>query len=143
MQTKIQLVAAPWCYPEKSHPEDAGFDLKSNEEQFTLKPKEKFMVGSGVKLSIPRGYYGLVTPRSGLGSKHQIVLANLVGIIDSGYTGEIKMMLTNKGDQPIVIKQFDRVAQLIICPLPDIGFEVVKELKKSTRGDKGHGSTGK
>ena len=131
------------CYPEKSHLTDAGFDLRSNVPDFTLEPGTKRMIGTGVHLDIPTGYVGIIAPRSGLGSKFEIVLANTVGVIDAHYTGEIKLAMTNKGKIEHDINQFDRVAQLLILPVPDVQLTVVKELKDSPRGAKGHGSTGR
>jgi dUTP pyrophosphatase len=140
---KIDMIFEKGCYPEKAHPTDAGFDLKSNEESFTLEPGTKRKVSSGIKLDIPSGYVGVVAPRSGLGTKFEVVLANTVGIIDAHYTGEVSLTLTNKGKVPIDIAQFDRVAQLLILPVPEVQFLSVQTLKDSTRGAKGHGSTGK
>lgn len=139
---KIDMIFELNCYPEKSHPTDAGFDLKCNEEDFTLEPGTKRMVSSGIKLDIPTGFVGIVAPRSGLGSKFEVVLANTVGVIDAHYTGDIKLAMTNKGKVAVDISRFDRVAQLLILPVPDVQFSVVKELKDSARGGNGHGSTG-
>jgi len=136
------MVFEQGCYPEKAHSTDAGFDLRSKMQDFTLEPGAKRMVGSGVRLDIPSGFVGIIAPRSGLGSKFEVVLANTVGVIDAHYTGEIKLAMTNKGKVPVDIAQFDRIAQLLILPVPETQFSVVSALKDSARGEKGHGSTG-
>lgn len=140
---KIEMVVLESkCYPEKAHPTDAGFDLRSKEEEFTLEPGAKRKVGSGVQVDIPTGYVGLVYPRSGLGTKYQLNLANGTGVIDAHYTGEISITLVNNGKVDIKIEQFDRVAQLVIVPICVAQLVPVDGLKNSNRGEKGHGSTG-
>jgi len=139
----IETICAPGCIPEKAHNTDAGFDLKSNSKDFTLESGTKRQINSGVHIDIPSGYVGVITPRSGLGTKFQVGLANTVGVIDAHYTGEIMLTLVNRGAVDVKIEQFDRVAQLLILPVIEARFNFVKELKKSDRGAKGHGSTGK
>jgi len=139
----IELICENGCIPEKAHKTDAGFDLKSNNESFILEAGTKRQINAGIKIDIPTGYVGVVTPRSGLGTKYEVSLANTVGIIDAHYIGEIMLTLTNKGLTDVDINHLDRVAQLLILPVVEARFNFVKELKKSDRGAKGHGSTGK
>jgi dUTP pyrophosphatase len=139
---KIDMVFEQGCHPEKAHITDAGFDLRSNAQDFTIEPGAKRMIGTGVRMDIPEGFVGIIAPRSGLGSKFEIVLANTVGVIDAHYTGEIKLAMVNKGKVKLEIAKFDRIAQLLLLPVPEVQFTIVKELKESDRGEKGHGSSG-
>lgn len=131
------------CCPVKAHETDAGFDLKSANENIVLSPGDKIFFNTGIKLDIPTGYVGLVFPRSGLGSKKQLVLANLTGVIDAHYTGEVIVCLTNKGTDEVEVNKYDRIAQIVFLPIPSVQLGIVDSLKSSDRGEKGHGSSGK
>lgn len=132
--------------PFRANPTDAGLDLKSKMPHFSLYPEEMRTVSTGIYVQIPVGYVGLVFSRSGMG-KFGITLANSVGVIDSGYRGEIKVMLHNSGDVPFEVKTHDRIAQLVVIPvlLPTLEiFEGTEEAWNNTeRGHNGFGSTGK
>jgi dUTP pyrophosphatase len=130
------------CMPFKEHRWDAGFDLRSNNTDFIIQPGEKVKVYTGVKIQIPVRHMGLITPRSGLGSKYEIGLANTVGIIDSEYRGEIIVNLVNKGEEPLEIKQYDRFAQIVIVPIYVTELRAISQLPDSAREDKGFGSSG-
>ena len=130
------------CTPYKKHRYDAGWDLRSNNETFTLKPGAKVLVDTGIKLGIPRGYIGMITPRSGLGTKYEVGLANTVGIIDSDYRGEVKVFLVNKGHMELEVKKYDRICQLLIIPVLLQSMRKVGFLEDTGRGDAGFGSTG-
>jgi len=93
-------------------------------------------------MEIPVRYIGMIVPRSGLGSKYRIGLANTVGVIDSDYRGELIVNLVNNGEEPLEIKQYDRFCQLIIVPVRIDTFRVVDNLQGTDRGDKGFGSSG-
>ena len=97
---------------------------------------------SAVHLADP-GLAALVLPRSGLGHKHGIVLSNLVGLIDSDYQGEIMISVWNRGQAAFTLNPFDRLAQLVIVPVLQVGFNIVEEFEASARGTSGFGSTGK
>lgn len=140
MKSKLKLIN-PECIPYKAHKWDAGWDLKSNNETFTIKPGEKVKVHTGIQVGITPRFMGIVVPRSGLGSKFRVTLANVIGVIDSGYTGEIIVNLVNDGKEPKEIKKYDRFCQLIIVPVDTTGFRVVDELGDTERGDGGFGST--
>lgn len=129
------------CDPSRAHASDAGLDLRAA-EAFILGPGERRMVPAGVAVAIPDGHVGLVAPRSGLGAKYGVTLANSVGVIDAGYRGELKMPLVNHGDGKVEFQRGDRIAQLLIMPiaLPDV--RVVDELPDGDRGHGGFGSTG-
>lgn len=131
------------CAPERAHVTDAGLDLKAAEETL-LMPGEVKAISCGIKVEIPIGYFGMIAPRSGLGTKKGIVLANTIGIIDSDYRGEIICFMKNTGTAPYTINQFERIAQLIVIPCV-IGnyWEVAEhELSNTDRGEGGFGHTG-
>lgn len=130
------------CEPYKKHRWDAGWDLKSANEDFTLKPGGKIEVNTGIKISVPRGYVGVLAPRSGLGTKYRLGLANTIGLIDADYRGEVKAVLVNDGYSEIEIKKYDRVCQLIVVPVVLQSMRRVKSLTETHRGDGGFGSTG-
>jgi dUTP pyrophosphatase len=142
-----------------AHDGDAGLDLCATED-VTLYPGQWQMVGSGVSMAIPKGFVGIVTPRSGLGCKG-LVLKNTIGVIDAGYRGEIKMPLLNNNpthvwvrtweevhaakpnvDGIIHVRKGDRVAQLLIIPVAQASLVQVDTLDESERGQDGFGSTG-
>lgn len=122
----------------------AGLDIYcSNIEDIIIKPKEVNSIPTGLKVEIPHGYFGAIYPRSSTGVKRQLMLANTVGVIDSDYRGEIKIFFYNYGDKEQVIKNNDRLAQLIIQPYEKVVVEKVGSLSESDRGEGGFGSTGK
>lgn len=128
--------------PAYAHPGDAGADLGSSEE-VVLHPGERALVGTGVRLALPAGTVGLVTPRSGMAARAGLGIVNTPGVIDSGYRGEIKVCLINlDADEPITVHPGDRIAQLVIVPFIEARFEPVDQLDETQRGVGGHGSTG-
>lgn len=130
------------CMPIKAHACDAGYDLKARKETSVF-PQDTEFIPTGVCVEIPVGYVGLLFPRSSI-SKTPLRMANSVGVIDSGFTGEIKVPLYNTSEVEIRdIDQYDKVAQLVIVPLADVSIEIVDELDDTERGTGGFGSTGK
>ena len=127
--------------PTRAHATDAGLDLYSLQSA-TIPPGGRELVGTGVHVSIPPGYVGLVCPRSGLAHKQGLTVLNAPGIIDAGYTGEIKVNLHNAGDEVYWAETGARIAQLVITPIPDAHLVQVDTLDTTERGDNGHGSTG-
>lgn len=128
--------------PVYSHPGDAGADLVST-EALVLAPGQRALVGTGVRIALPDGYAAFVVPRSGLAAKHGITIVNSPGTVDAGYRGEIKVSLLNTdGEHPYEIAAGDRIAQLIVMPVPRVRFLPVDELPDSPRGEGGFGSTG-
>lgn len=138
---KIQL-DDPQCEPYKEHTWDAGVDLRSNEEDLAIEPGEQVKVHTGVKLEIPPRYMGLIVPRSGLGSKYRMQLANTVGVIDSPYRGEVIVNVYNNGENTLYINKYDRFCQLVIVPVLNATYRVVSQLSNTARGDGGFGHTG-
>ncbi len=130
------------CVPFKGHRWDAGWDLMSQNDTFTLKPGDKVKVSTGVSLEIPPRNMGLIVPRSGLGAKFRVGLANTVGIIDSEYRGEVFVITVNDGKESVEIKKGDRFCQLIIVPVNMDVLRVVDKLSETGRGAGGYGSTG-
>ena len=129
--------------PERAHPGDAGVDLRSTIE-LSLKPGERAVVPTGLAVAIPEGYAGLVQPRSGLAARHGIGVVNSPGLIDSGYRGEIKVIAINLDpDEAFEVRRGDKIAQLVIYPVPDAAWREVDELPPSERGSGGFGSSGR
>ena len=127
--------------PKAAHPGDAGFDIAAS-EAVELMPGERALVSTGIAMAIPEGYAGLVIPRSGLAIRHGISVVNGPGLYDSGYRGEMRVILINHGTEPFHIEVGDRIAQLVIVAIPEVRFEEVNELSDSDRGVSGFGSTG-
>lgn len=128
--------------PVYAHPGDAGADLVAN-ESVRLEPGRRALVGTGVRIALPDGYAAFVVPRSGLAAKHGITIVNAPGTVDAGYRGEIKVALLNTDiDNAYDIAIGDRIAQLILMPVPRARFLPVDDLPDSPRGDAGFGSTG-
>ncbi|MBI5708315.1 MAG: dUTP diphosphatase [Armatimonadetes bacterium] len=123
-------------------PGAAGMDLRSVEE-VVLKPLERRLVPTGLRVAIPEGYEGQVRPRSGLAVRHGISMVNTPGTIDSDYRGEIKVLLINLGDSIVQLEKGERIAQLVICPVVRAEIAVVEYLDETERGAGGFGSTGK
>jgi dUTP pyrophosphatase len=128
--------------PERAHPGDAGFDLRAIED-VEVGPGERAMVRTGLAVAIPDGHAGLVLPRSGLASKHGLTLANAPGLIDAGYRGELICSVVNLDrGEGVKLARGDRIAQLVIVPVPEFRPAWVDELPPSGRGEGGFGSTG-
>ena len=122
----------------------AGLDLRAClEEKLILKPASTEMIPMGFAMYLEdEELAALVIPRSGLGSKHGIVLGNLVGLIDSDYQGELMVPAWNRSNEEFEISPGDRIAQMIIVPILQANFEIVEDFEKSSRGSKGFGSSG-
>lgn len=128
--------------PMRAYQGDAGADLMAREDTILL-PGETKAIGTGVKALIPYNYVGLVCARSGLALKHNVWMANGIGIIDHQYRGEIKALLHNGGKENYHVCAGDRIAQLVIMYVKLPYFRVVKSLPESSRNENGFGSTGK
>ena len=128
--------------PTRAHEHDAGLDLKCGEFGVVLKPGERRLIDTGVAVSIPAGYVGLVHPRSGWAHKYGITVNNAPGTVDAGYTGNIKVNLINHGEYVVSVGYGERIAQLLIqrVELPEV--ELIGSLDSAARGAGGFGSTG-
>lgn len=122
----------------------AGADLKASlEKTYILKPGERAMISTGLKMEIPSGYEAQVRPRSGLAIKHGITCLNTPGTIDSDYRGEVKVILINLGNEDFSINRGDRIAQMVFAPVITAEFSIGQELEITIRDSGGFGSTGK
>jgi dUTP pyrophosphatase len=131
--------------PRYSTSGSAGLDLRAClPEALTLAPGDTRLVASGIAIHLgDPGLAALVLPRSGLGHKHGIVLGNLVGLIDSDYQGEIMVSVWNRGREAFTIQPMERIAQLVIVPVLQVGLNIVEDFAASERGAGGFGSTGR
>ena len=128
--------------PGYQHPGDAGLDLRCT-EAVTLAPGQRVAVGTGLALALPPGYAGFVHPRSGLALRLGVTMANSPGTVDAGYRGEIRVILINLDpDAAVRFDRGDRVAQLVVQPVPTVVLHEVTSLPGSDRGEGGFGSTG-
>jgi len=127
--------------PSYAHEGDAGMDLYAAEET-TLKPGERKLISTGIKVAIPLGYEGQVRPKSGLALKHGISLANTPGTIDAGYRGEVGAILINHSQESYVVQKNMKIAQLIINKVEQAEIEEVPVLDETARNEGGFGSTG-
>ena len=129
--------------PTRANEDDAGLDLYAAEPA-TLAPGERASVGTGIAIEVPPGHAGLVLPRSGLAARHGIALVNAPGLIDSGYRGEVRVLLLNTDRaEAFEISPGDRIAQLLLAPLAAADPVEVAELTASARGENGFGSSGR
>jgi len=129
--------------PSRAHEGDAGLDLYACEPAH-LGPGERWSVGTGVAVEIPAGHAGLVLPRSGLARDHGIALVNSPGLIDSGYRGELRVLLLNTDPaETFRVEPGDRIAQLVIAPIATPEAVEVPDLTESLRGGGGFGSSGR
>ena len=127
--------------PERAYDGDAGMDLAAC-ERVELAPGTRALVPTGLAVAIPEGHGGFVQPRSGLATKHGISIVNTPGLVDSGYRGELRVILLNTDPQePFVVEPGMRVAQLVVLPVPPVALVEVEELPGSERGDRGFGSS--
>jgi dUTP pyrophosphatase len=127
--------------PTRAYDGDAGLDLAAC-ERVQLEPGERATVGTGLAVAIPSGYAGFVQPRSGLALRHGITIVNTPGLVDSGYRGELKVILLNTdASEPFVVEPGMRIAQLVVLPVPGIEPVEVDELPASERGVRGFGSS--
>ena len=126
--------------PEQAYEGDAGLDLAAC-DAVMLEPGERVVVGTGLAVEIPDGYAGFVQPRSGLAARHGIGIVNSPGLIDSGYRGEIRVVLLNTGRERFSVGAGMRIAQLVVLPVAAVRLVEVEELESSQRGARGFGSS--
>ena len=125
--------------PSKGHPDDAGWDLYAD-ESFKLWPEETKLISTGIAMSLPKGFVGLIWDRSSIGVKG---IHRYAGVIDCGYRGEVKVCLHNTTKGLYHIQKGDRIAQILIQEAPNFRIHIVDELDSTNRGNGGFGSTGK
>jgi len=143
IEIQIKLLDEGLAMPRYQHEGDAGLDLPSRVD-LVLEPGERATVPTGIAVAIPRGYAGFVLPRSGLAARHGIALVNSPGLVDSGYRGEMAIVMINTDKrEPFHIKRGDRIAQLVIQRVEEVALLKVNDLDETSRGAGGFGSTGK
>jgi dUTP diphosphatase len=141
IELPIQRLREEAVVPAHAYAGDAGLDLAAC-ERAELGPGERLVVGTGLAVAIPAGYAGFVQPRSGLAARHGISVVNAPGLIDSGYRGEVRVVLLNTDRlETFVIEPGMRIAQLVVLPVPALELVEVDELPESERGVRGFGSS--
>jgi dUTP pyrophosphatase len=142
IELPIQRLRADAVLPARAYEGDAGLDLSAC-ERIELSPGERAVVGTGLAVAIPEGFAGFVQPRSGLADRHGITVVNSPGLIDSGYRGELKVILLNTDNEhEFTVEAGMRIAQLVVLEVPGVTLEEVDELPATERGVRGHGSSG-
>ena len=143
MELRVSLLREGARLPSRAHDGDAGLDLRAAEAA-TIGAGERGDVGTGIAVEIPPRHAGLVLPRSGLAARHGIALVNSPGLIDSGYRGEIRVLLLNTDrDRSFEVHPGDRIAQLLVTPFTDAEPVVGVELAAGMRAERGFGSSGR
>jgi dUTP pyrophosphatase len=144
IQIKIMDVRVKDLLPHYATSGSAGLDLRACiNTQMIIHPGDTQLISTGIAIHIEDNRYcGMILPRSGLGHKYGIVLGNLVGLIDSDYQGQLFVSVWNRGKLEFSLNPMDRIAQLVIVPVMQVGFDVVEEFNDSIRGSGGFGSTG-
>ncbi len=127
--------------PAYVHKGDSGMDIYAAED-YLLKPMERKLMPTGIKIAVPYGYEAQIRPKSGLASEHGISQANCIGTIDSSYRGEIRIPLINFSDKSYKIEKGKKIAQIVFAKVEEAVFEEVDELENTARNENGFGSTG-
>jgi dUTP pyrophosphatase len=141
IELKIKKLREDAVVPARAYDGDAGLDLSAC-ERVELGPGERATVPTGLAVAIPEGYAGFVQPRSGLAARHGISIVNTPGLVDSGYRGELKVILLNTdAAERFVVEPGMRIAQLVVVPVPGIHLVEVEDLPESERGVRGFGSS--
>jgi|TARA_B100000780_G_scaffold221544_1_gene160620 dUTP pyrophosphatase len=143
--TKIQIkkLSSSVSFPKYKTSGSSGMDIAAHiKNNIIINPGEKALIATGFSIAIPKGYEVQIRPRSGLAIKKNITVLNTPGTIDADYRGEIKVILINLGKEKFIIKNGERVAQMVVCPVVQASLEEVKELSDTQRGSGGFGSTG-
>lgn len=121
----------------------AGMDLRANiDEDITLLPMQRQLVPTGLHIALPEGYEAQIRPRSGLALKHGITVLNTPGTVDADYRGEIMVLLVNFSNEPFIVKDGERIAQMIVAKHEQVNFELTETLDETERGAGGYGHTG-
>lgn len=144
MEINIKRLTDSAKLPDRGSAFAAGYDLFADvTEDVTIEPHETKMIGTGLAMEIPEGYFGGIFARSGLSAKEGLRPANCVGVVDADYRGEIKVALHNDGEVQRVVTPAEKIAQLVVVPFLPVSFNEVSELSDTVRGAGGFGSTGK
>jgi dUTP pyrophosphatase len=141
---QIELLTEDAVFPEYAYPTDSGFDLYSTEE-ITLEPFGRALIPTGLKLSFDIGYEIQVRPKSGLALKQGLTVLNTPGTVDSGYDGEIMVIVFNTNPKPFTVSRGMKIAQAVLCPVINgkyVNLQLVDKIENKDRGANGFGSTG-
>lgn len=141
---QIELLTEDAVFPEYAYPTDSGFDLYSTEE-ITLEPFGRALIPTGLKLSFDIGYEIQVRPKSGLALKQGLTVLNTPGTVDSGYNGEIMVIVFNTNPKPFTVSKGMKIAQAVLCPVINgkyVNLQLVDKIENKDRGANGFGSTG-
>lgn len=129
--------------PQKMSDQSSGFDLMAAiDEPITIPPGDTATIPTGIALGIPPGFEGQIRPRSGLAANYGLSIPNAPGTVDADYRGQVKVILINLGREAVTLKRGDRIAQLVISPVPSVVLHEVPHLDSTPRGDGGFGHTG-
>lgn len=141
IELPIQRLREEAVLPERAYAGDAGLDLAAC-DRHELEPGARAVVGTGLAVAIPEGFAGFVQPRSGLAARHGLSVVNAPGLVDSGYRGEIRVVLLNTDrTEPFVVEPGMRIAQLVVLPVPELVVVEIEELPETERGVRGFGSS--
>lgn len=147
---KIQVAPLPHfeglALPAYETALSAGMDLRAAvavDAPMTLAPGERALVPTGITIALPAGFEAQIRPRSGLAFKHGVTCLNTPGTVDADYRGEVKVLLINLGQESFAIQRGERIAQMVIAPVTQAGWDVVTALSETARGAGGFGSTGR
>ena len=143
--TKIQIkkLSDAVLIPKYETPGSSGMDIAAHiAENITINPGEKALIPTGFSLAIPHGFEVQIRPRSGLAAKKSITVLNTPGTIDADYRGEVKVILINLSKEKFIVRNGERIAQMVVCPIAQVQLDEVKELFETDRGSGGFGSTG-
>jgi len=141
MTLRFKRIHPDAVLPAYAHPSDAGMDVRSVED-VTLAPGKRALVHTGLVMMLPPMYEAQVRPRSGLAVKHGVTVLNTPGTIDSGYRGEVGVILINLGEEDFQVRKGDKIAQIVIAPVIQPTIEEVEVIDETDRGTGGFGSTG-
>ena len=145
LMTKIQIkkLSSDVLTPKYETPGSSGMDISAYiRKDIIINSGDRALVPTGFSLSIPKGYEVQIRPRSGLASKKGITVLNTPGTIDSDYRGEIRVVIINLSKDKFIVKNGERIAQIVVCPVEQVSMEEVKDLSETERGVGGFGSTG-
>jgi len=146
-QLQVRVVREPGCedlpLPEYATGAAAGVDLRAAvSEPVTLRPGERRLIPTGLRIALPEGFEAQVRPRSGLAIRHGIGMVNSPGTIDADYRGVIQVILINLGQEPFIVERGDRIAQMVVAPVTRVSWQEASTLDDTERGEGGFGHTG-
>ncbi|RMF06540.1 dUTP diphosphatase [Candidatus Woesearchaeota archaeon] len=141
LKVKVQKIRPDAIVPYYAHKGDSGVDLFANETK-EIKPGERTLISTGIKIAVPEGYEAQVRPKSGLALKHGITVLNTPGTVDSGYRGEVGVIVINLGNEKYLVEKGKKIAQMVFQKVEEAELEEVEALDETSRNEGGFGSTG-